>query len=61
MSTEEGPWLKLTLQDKYDYYYNVDSKESSWVTPASCLFKESWLMAKEIEVGSWCLMENYVT
>uniref|UniRef100_A0A5F5PXQ3 IQ motif containing GTPase activating protein 2 n=1 Tax=Equus caballus TaxID=9796 RepID=A0A5F5PXQ3_HORSE len=49
VSTEEGPWLKLTLQDKYDYYYNVDSKESSWVTPASCLFKESWLMAKEIE------------
>uniref|UniRef100_A0A8C4KV63 IQ motif containing GTPase activating protein 2 n=1 Tax=Equus asinus asinus TaxID=83772 RepID=A0A8C4KV63_EQUAS len=36
VSTEEGPWLKLTLQDKYDYYYNVDSKESSWVTPASC-------------------------
>uniref|UniRef100_A0A8C4PG15 IQ motif containing GTPase activating protein 2 n=1 Tax=Equus asinus asinus TaxID=83772 RepID=A0A8C4PG15_EQUAS len=57
VSTEEGPWLKLTLQDKYDYYYNVDSKESSWVTPASCLFKESWLMAKEIEVG---ITANYI-
>ncbi|XP_019496548.1 PREDICTED: ras GTPase-activating-like protein IQGAP2 [Hipposideros armiger] len=45
----EGSWLKLTLQEKYDYYYNVDSKESSWVTPESCLLKESWLTGKEIE------------
>ncbi|XP_039101472.1 ras GTPase-activating-like protein IQGAP2 isoform X2 [Hyaena hyaena] len=45
----EGSWLKLTLQDKYDYYYNIDSKESTWITPESCLPKESWLMAKEIE------------
>uniref|UniRef100_A0A673UF07 IQ motif containing GTPase activating protein 2 n=1 Tax=Suricata suricatta TaxID=37032 RepID=A0A673UF07_SURSU len=45
----EGSWLKLNLQDKYDYYYNIDSKESSWITPESYLPKESWLMAKEIE------------
>uniref|UniRef100_A0A8B9WVR2 IQ motif containing GTPase activating protein 2 n=1 Tax=Bos mutus grunniens TaxID=30521 RepID=A0A8B9WVR2_BOSMU len=45
----EGSWLKLTLQEKYDYYYNIDSKESSWVTPEPCLLKESWLMGKEIE------------
>uniref|UniRef100_A0A452RPI8 IQ motif containing GTPase activating protein 2 n=1 Tax=Ursus americanus TaxID=9643 RepID=A0A452RPI8_URSAM len=48
MSTE-GSWLKLSLQDKYEYYYNIDSKESSWVTPEPYLPKESWLMAKEIE------------
>nr|XP_008539665.1 PREDICTED: ras GTPase-activating-like protein IQGAP2 [Equus przewalskii] len=60
VSTEEGPWLKLTLQDKYDYYYNVDSKESSWVTPASCLFKESWLMAKEIEDIIEEVTANYI-
>ncbi|XP_008562680.1 PREDICTED: ras GTPase-activating-like protein IQGAP2, partial [Galeopterus variegatus] len=47
--SSEGSWLKLTLQDKYDYYYNTDSKESSWVTPESCMLKESWLMGKEIE------------
>lgn len=47
----EGSWLKLTLKEKYDYYYNVDSQESSWVTPESCLRKESWLMGEEIEVG----------
>uniref|UniRef100_A0A452RPH5 IQ motif containing GTPase activating protein 2 n=1 Tax=Ursus americanus TaxID=9643 RepID=A0A452RPH5_URSAM len=45
----EGSWLKLSLQDKYEYYYNIDSKESSWVTPEPYLPKESWLMAKEIE------------
>lgn len=55
MSTE-GSWLKLSLQDKYEYYYNIDSKESSWVTPEPYLPKESWLMAKEIEVGGSCLM-----
>ncbi|XP_014439403.1 ras GTPase-activating-like protein IQGAP2 isoform X2 [Tupaia chinensis] len=48
--SREGSWLKLTLQDnKYDYYYNVDSQESSWVIPESCLPKESWLMGNEIE------------
>ncbi|XP_017495725.3 ras GTPase-activating-like protein IQGAP2 isoform X1 [Manis javanica] len=45
----EGPWLKLMLQDKYEYYYNIDSKESSWALPETCLLRESWLMTKEIE------------
>uniref|UniRef100_A0A8D0ZJR4 IQ motif containing GTPase activating protein 2 n=1 Tax=Sus scrofa TaxID=9823 RepID=A0A8D0ZJR4_PIG len=45
----EGSWLKLTLQDKYDYYYNIDSQESSWVPPESFLPKESWLTGKEIK------------
>ncbi|EHB00369.1 Ras GTPase-activating-like protein IQGAP2 [Heterocephalus glaber] len=48
MSTE-GSWLKLSLQEKYDYYYNIDSKESSWVTPESWVPKESWLKREEIE------------
>uniref|UniRef100_A0A2K6GNW8 IQ motif containing GTPase activating protein 2 n=1 Tax=Propithecus coquereli TaxID=379532 RepID=A0A2K6GNW8_PROCO len=47
--SSEGSWLKLTLQEKYDYYYNVDSKESSWVLPESYSHKESWLTEKEIE------------
>ncbi|XP_012593800.1 ras GTPase-activating-like protein IQGAP2 isoform X2 [Microcebus murinus] len=47
--SNEGSWLKLTLQEKYDYYYNVDSKEGSWVLPESYFCKESWLTEKEIE------------
>ncbi|KFO35437.1 Ras GTPase-activating-like protein IQGAP2 [Fukomys damarensis] len=45
----EGSWLKLNLQEKYDYYYNIDLNESSWVTPESWVPKESWLMGEEIE------------
>ncbi|KAI4021746.1 IQ motif containing GTPase activating protein 2, partial [Homo sapiens] len=47
--SSDGSWLKLNLHKKYDYYYNTDSKESSWVTPESCFYKESWLTGKEIE------------
>nr|XP_023421006.1 ras GTPase-activating-like protein IQGAP2 isoform X2 [Cavia porcellus] len=45
----EGSWLKFNLRDKYDYYYNIDSKEGSWVPPESWAPKESWLTGKEIE------------
>nr|XP_012807677.2 ras GTPase-activating-like protein IQGAP2 [Jaculus jaculus] len=45
----EGSWLKFNVQDKYNYYYNVDSKECSWIPPESGLPKESWLTEKEIE------------
>nr|XP_031529268.1 ras GTPase-activating-like protein IQGAP2 [Vicugna pacos] len=45
----EGSWLKFTVREKYDYYYNIDAKEGSWVAPESYLPKESWLMGKEIE------------
>uniref|UniRef100_H0X9E7 IQ motif containing GTPase activating protein 2 n=1 Tax=Otolemur garnettii TaxID=30611 RepID=H0X9E7_OTOGA len=47
--SNEGPWLKVNLQEKYDYYYNIDSEESSWVLPESYLLKESWLNRDEIE------------
>ncbi|XP_058131068.1 ras GTPase-activating-like protein IQGAP2 isoform X2 [Dasypus novemcinctus] len=47
--SDEGPWLKLTLQEKYEYYYNTDSNESSWNKPEFCTLKESWLQGKEIE------------
>uniref|UniRef100_A0A2K5DDQ2 IQ motif containing GTPase activating protein 2 n=1 Tax=Aotus nancymaae TaxID=37293 RepID=A0A2K5DDQ2_AOTNA len=30
MVSSEGSWLKLNLHEKYDYYYNINSKESSW-------------------------------
>ncbi|XP_023376178.1 ras GTPase-activating-like protein IQGAP2 [Pteropus vampyrus] len=56
----EGSWLKLTLKEKYHYYYNVDSQESSWVTPESCLYKESWLMGKEIEDIIKEVTANYI-
>ncbi|XP_006873354.1 PREDICTED: ras GTPase-activating-like protein IQGAP2 isoform X2 [Chrysochloris asiatica] len=47
--SSEGPWLQFNIQDKYEYYYNIDSKESSWKRPEICTLKESWLLEKEIE------------
>ncbi|XP_076995508.1 ras GTPase-activating-like protein IQGAP2 isoform X2 [Tamandua tetradactyla] len=47
--SSEGSWLKFALQEKYEYYYNVDSKESSWTTPEVGALKESWLQGKEIK------------
>ncbi|CAO2592910.1 Ras GTPase-activating-like protein IQGAP2 [Lemmus lemmus] len=47
--SSEGSWVKLNLQQKYNYYYNTDSKEGSWVPPETCLYKQSWLTGEEIE------------
>ncbi|XP_008854219.1 ras GTPase-activating-like protein IQGAP2 [Nannospalax galili] len=59
----EGSWVKLNVQQKYDYYYNIDSKEGSWIPPESSLHKESWLTGQEIEdiigdVTSHYIQEN---
>ncbi|XP_012372873.2 ras GTPase-activating-like protein IQGAP2 [Octodon degus] len=46
----EGPWLKLNLQERHNIVHELENKEGvSWVTPESCVLKESWLMGKEIE------------
>ncbi|XP_006889891.1 PREDICTED: ras GTPase-activating-like protein IQGAP2 [Elephantulus edwardii] len=58
--TSEGPWLKFTMQDKYDYYYNIDSKEGSWKMPDSCSLKESWLLAKDIEDIIFKVSTDYI-
>lgn len=48
-ASSEGSWVKVNLQQKYNYYYNIDSKEGSWVPPEPCVPKESWLTGEEIE------------
>ncbi|XP_012880687.1 PREDICTED: ras GTPase-activating-like protein IQGAP2 [Dipodomys ordii] len=60
VTNEEGSWIKFNLQEKYDYYYNVDSQESSWVPPKSGLPKESWLTGKEIEDIIEEVTANYI-
>lgn len=47
--SSEGPWLKFPVKEDQDYYYNVDSKAGSWVTPEPCLTKDSWLTGQEIQ------------
>ncbi|XP_051038963.1 ras GTPase-activating-like protein IQGAP2 [Phodopus roborovskii] len=58
--SNEGSWVKLNLQQKYNYYYNTDSKEGSWVLPESCLPKESWLTGEEIEDVIEEVTANYI-
>ncbi|XP_047411223.1 ras GTPase-activating-like protein IQGAP2 [Sciurus carolinensis] len=59
-ASSDGSWFKLNLQDKYDYYYNTDSQESSWVPPESYVLKQSWLMEKEIEDIIEEITVNYI-
>ncbi|KAH0520484.1 Ras GTPase-activating-like protein IQGAP2, partial [Microtus ochrogaster] len=58
--SSEGSWVKLKLQQKYNYYYNTDSKEGSWVPPEKYLSKESWLTAEEIEDIIEEVTANYI-
>ncbi|XP_074851545.1 ras GTPase-activating-like protein IQGAP2 isoform X2 [Carettochelys insculpta] len=47
--SNEGPWLKLTLKDRYDYYYNAETGESTFVPPEGFIPKTSWLTGEEIQ------------
>ncbi|XP_037657712.1 ras GTPase-activating-like protein IQGAP2 [Choloepus didactylus] len=58
--SSEGSWLKFALRERYKYYYNVDSTESSWITPETGSLKESWLQGKEIEEIIEETTKNYI-
>ncbi|XP_078531351.1 ras GTPase-activating-like protein IQGAP2 isoform X2 [Lissotriton helveticus] len=46
---DEGPWIKLKMKDKYDYYYNVETTEGTWLEPEGILLKNTWLTREEIQ------------
>ncbi|XP_069079697.1 ras GTPase-activating-like protein IQGAP2 isoform X1 [Pleurodeles waltl] len=47
--SDEGPWIKLRMKDKYDYYYNVETMEGTWLEPEGILLKHTWLTREEIQ------------
>ncbi|KAE8636071.1 hypothetical protein XENTR_v10002827 [Xenopus tropicalis] len=47
---DESLWLKIRVKDKYDYYYNVETKEGCWAQPEGITPKHSWLTREEIQL-----------
>lgn len=47
--SDEGPWMKLRMKDKYDYYHNVETTEGTWLEPEGILLKNTWLTREEIQ------------
>ncbi|XP_074668228.1 ras GTPase-activating-like protein IQGAP2 isoform X4 [Strix aluco] len=47
--SNESPWIKLVMKNKYDYYYNVETEESACVAPEGVVPKTSWLTGAEIQ------------
>uniref|UniRef100_A0A5S6L523 Small integral membrane protein 19 n=1 Tax=Xenopus tropicalis TaxID=8364 RepID=A0A5S6L523_XENTR len=47
--TTEGN-ITHSMKDKYDYYYNVETKEGCWAQPEGITPKHSWLTREEIQL-----------
>ncbi|KAI1900297.1 hypothetical protein AGOR_G00048530 [Albula goreensis] len=58
LNTTEGSnssvWVKHRIKDKYDYFYNLENKEGTWVEPEGFIHSNSQLTKEEIQsiVGS---------
>uniref|UniRef100_A0A673NRJ4 Ras GTPase-activating-like protein IQGAP1 n=1 Tax=Sinocyclocheilus rhinocerous TaxID=307959 RepID=A0A673NRJ4_9TELE len=51
--TEQGTsgslWMKHKIKDKYDYFYNIESKEGTWVEPDHFVHDSSQLTKEDIQ------------
>ncbi|XP_069483550.1 ras GTPase-activating-like protein IQGAP2 isoform X2 [Ambystoma mexicanum] len=47
--TNGGPWIKLRMKDKYDYYYNVETAVGTWLEPEGHALNNTWLSREEIQ------------
>uniref|UniRef100_A0A8C8BVS2 IQ motif containing GTPase activating protein 2 n=1 Tax=Otus sunia TaxID=257818 RepID=A0A8C8BVS2_9STRI len=47
--SNESPWIKLVMKNRYNYYYNVETEESACVAPEGVVPKTSWLTGAEIQ------------
>uniref|UniRef100_A0A673H8Y1 Ras GTPase-activating-like protein IQGAP1 n=1 Tax=Sinocyclocheilus rhinocerous TaxID=307959 RepID=A0A673H8Y1_9TELE len=51
--TEQGTsgssWVKHKIKDKYDYFYNIESKEGTWLEPDHFVYDSSQLTTEDIQ------------
>lgn len=42
--------MKHKIKDKYDYFYNIESKEGTWVEPDHFVHDSSQLTKEDVQV-----------
>uniref|UniRef100_A0A671R1D1 Ras GTPase-activating-like protein IQGAP1 n=1 Tax=Sinocyclocheilus anshuiensis TaxID=1608454 RepID=A0A671R1D1_9TELE len=47
--TSGSLWVKHKIKDKYDYFYNIESKEGTWVEPDHFVHDSSQLTKEDIQ------------
>uniref|UniRef100_A0A671R1F2 Ras GTPase-activating-like protein IQGAP1 n=1 Tax=Sinocyclocheilus anshuiensis TaxID=1608454 RepID=A0A671R1F2_9TELE len=49
VGTSGSLWVKHKIKDKYDYFYNIESKEGTWVEPDHFVHDSSQLTKEDIQ------------
>uniref|UniRef100_A0A673NPL1 Ras GTPase-activating-like protein IQGAP1 n=1 Tax=Sinocyclocheilus rhinocerous TaxID=307959 RepID=A0A673NPL1_9TELE len=49
VGTSGSLWMKHKIKDKYDYFYNIESKEGTWVEPDHFVHDSSQLTKEDIQ------------
>uniref|UniRef100_A0A8C8RRS7 IQ motif containing GTPase activating protein 2 n=1 Tax=Pelusios castaneus TaxID=367368 RepID=A0A8C8RRS7_9SAUR len=47
--SNESPWIEVIMENRYSYYYQVETGESTCVPPDGFIPKTSWLTGEEIK------------
>jgi hypothetical protein len=57
--SSDGVWIRHCVKDSYDYYYNLDSGEGTWLEPEGFQQRDGQLSKEEIQVlGSGLYLLN---
>ncbi|XP_029431113.1 ras GTPase-activating-like protein IQGAP2 isoform X2 [Rhinatrema bivittatum] len=57
--TNESAWITLRVKDRYDYYYNVETEEGTWLLPEGVFPNNTWLTREEIQSIIGQVTANY--
>ena len=53
-----GKWIRHRVKDSYDFYYNLESGEGTWLQPEDFQHRDGHLSKEEIQVHM--LNKHYV-